>query len=185
MDIRITIGELMDRDAWPQACAMTGTGEWAVNEGQADRGDLVTLTLEQAAGLGLLGHRHPSAGTEPGPDADGPEDEEGHDLRRRTVGWIPVDDETDVVVQHVFHAEGEFRCTDCGSGHDPGMAAVIIIEDGEHTAHLLLSAGDAEALANRLTRVANLIWESQEVPADIEREAARYAPAAPGTGELS
>jgi hypothetical protein len=177
MDIRITIGELMDRDAWPQACAMTGTGEWAVNEGQADRGDLVTLTLEQAAGLGLLGHRHQ--------EDDPAEDEEGHDLRRRTIGWIPVDDETDVVVQHVFHAEGAFRCEDCGSRHDPGMAAVIITEDGEHTAHLLLSAGDAEALANRLNRVANLIWESQEAPADIEREAARYAPAAPGTGELS
>jgi hypothetical protein len=54
MDITITIRELMDRDVWLQACEMTGTSTWVVNEGQADPSDLITLTYAQARELGLF-----------------------------------------------------------------------------------------------------------------------------------
>lgn len=54
MDIKITIRELMDRDIWLQACEMTGTSQWVVNEGYADSSELITLTYSQARELGLF-----------------------------------------------------------------------------------------------------------------------------------
>ena len=54
MNVTVTARELMDRDVWPEACGMLGLNEWAVNEGRMDAGDTVTLTMEQAAELGLL-----------------------------------------------------------------------------------------------------------------------------------
>ena len=54
MEVRIAAGELLDRLVWERACDMLGLNPRAVNEGLMDSGDKVTLTLEQAAELGLL-----------------------------------------------------------------------------------------------------------------------------------
>ena len=53
--ISVTARELMDRGLWKRACDMTGLNPWAVNEGLMDSSDTVTLTVEQARDLGLLG----------------------------------------------------------------------------------------------------------------------------------
>jgi hypothetical protein len=112
-----------------------------------------------------------------------PEPDETPEFRSRTIGVIPADEDTDIVVQHVYHPDGSFCCEDCGSTHDPGLAGLIVTAGGEPVVSLLLTAEEAAALANRLDRVVNLIYESREAVPDIEREAARFAPAAPGTGE--
>jgi hypothetical protein len=52
--ITVTARELLDRLVWDQACDMLGLNEWAINEGRMDASDTVTLTLAQAAELGLL-----------------------------------------------------------------------------------------------------------------------------------
>lgn len=54
MKILITARELMDRHQWDRACELAGLSPWAVNEGQMDMDDEVTLTAEAAGKLGLL-----------------------------------------------------------------------------------------------------------------------------------
>jgi hypothetical protein len=54
IQVTVTVRELMDRFVWSEACGLLGLNSWAVNEGQMDSGDRVTLTLEQARTLGLL-----------------------------------------------------------------------------------------------------------------------------------
>ena len=104
-------------------------------------------------------------------------------LRSRTIGTIDADDETVIVVEHVYAPEGVTSCTDCGgASHDPGMVGVVVLREGLDPVSMLITAEDALALSNRLQRAVSLVHESQEDPADIEREAARYAPAA-GAGD--
>ena len=52
--VRVTIGDLMDRNVWSAACHITGMSPWIVNEGQADRENVVELSVEAARSLGLL-----------------------------------------------------------------------------------------------------------------------------------
>jgi hypothetical protein len=52
--VRASAGWLLEHGLWAQACALTGLGEWAVNEGQMGRDEAVTLTLAQAEAIGLL-----------------------------------------------------------------------------------------------------------------------------------
>lgn len=52
--IRITARELMGYGIWNQACDAIGISSWAVNEGQLDMDDSVTLSVVQARDLGLL-----------------------------------------------------------------------------------------------------------------------------------
>jgi hypothetical protein len=111
------------------------------------------------------------------------ENEAPAELRCRTIGVIGVDEDTDIVVQHVYHAEGVVCCGNCGSTHDPGMAGLIVAQDGEHLVRLLLSDDEAATLAERLGRVVSLIRESQEAPADVEREMARLTAARAQAGE--
>lgn len=54
MKIVTTPAELMDRLRWDEACEMLDISPWAVNEGQIDSGEEITLTEEQATTLGLL-----------------------------------------------------------------------------------------------------------------------------------
>ena len=84
------------------------------------------------------------------------------------------DDGTFLAVDHLYLPEGSFTCSDCGGpGHDPGM---VVLRVGDEAA--LLDEDVALVLANRLQRVVNLILESREAPADIERDMARFgAPA--------
>jgi hypothetical protein len=51
--------------------------------------------------------------------------------------------------------------------------------DAEGEVFGLMSAEQALMLANRLTRAANLVLESEEDVPDVEREAARFGPVAP------
>jgi hypothetical protein len=97
-------------------------------------------------------------------------------LRTRTIYHTLLDDATgekDLVIQHVYIPEGMAgACShgDCGNpAHDPGLVGLIL---GEETA--LLSAEEALIAANRLTRAANLILESEEDRPDIERDMARF-----------
>lgn len=109
-------------------------------------------------------------------------DPESIKLRTRTLGRVHPDDDTVIVVEHVYEAEGASPCEHCGTpAHDPGMVGLIInSEDGDGTptfTSVLLTAEDALTLANRLERGASLILESTEDSPDIEREAAKFAPA--------
>lgn len=103
-------------------------------------------------------------------------------LRYRNVGTL-VDDEDDLTVEvdHVYIPEGQAgTCChgDCGKpAHDPGVVGIIIATGGEDdgaAVSALLTPEQALYVANRLTRAANLVLESGEDVADIEREAARY-----------
>lgn len=57
MKVVTTPRELMDRSRWDEACGMLGLNPWAVNEGQMDSGDEITLTEGQAFQLGLVPSR--------------------------------------------------------------------------------------------------------------------------------
>jgi len=84
------------------------------------------------------------------------------------------EDGTFIAVDHLYLPDGSFTCDDRGRpGHDPGMVGLIV---GDSSA--LLDAELALTLADRLTRAAHLVLESQEEPADIERDVARFAAAA-------
>lgn len=96
-------------------------------------------------------------------------------LRTRTIYHMPVDGEAekDLVIEHVYLPEGMAgQCChdDClNPAHDPGVVGLVL---GAENA--LLSAEEALMLANRLTRAANLILESEEDRPDIERDMARF-----------
>jgi hypothetical protein len=57
MEILITVGELLDRSLWTQACQIVGINEWAINEGQMSRDEQIRLTEDQAAQLDLTPRR--------------------------------------------------------------------------------------------------------------------------------
>lgn len=54
MRVLITARELFDRGLWNQACELAGLSSWAVNEGQMDMDDEVSLSAMAADKLGLL-----------------------------------------------------------------------------------------------------------------------------------
>lgn len=54
MRVIITVGELIDRGRWEQACGVLGIGEWAVNEGQMDRDDELVIEAAEALRIGLV-----------------------------------------------------------------------------------------------------------------------------------
>jgi hypothetical protein len=102
-------------------------------------------------------------------------------LRTRTLWHMLCDDEeTVVMVDHVYIPEGAAgTCDDCGKpAHDPGLVGLIVGEDSA-----LLSAEQALALANRLTKAAELVLESEEDVPDVERDIARFAAAAGEGGQ--
>jgi hypothetical protein len=105
----------------------------------------------------------------------------------RNLGTITLDEQDATIeVDHVYIREGAVKCDDCGApGHDPGEVGLILATGDGETARViqvLLAPEVALTLANRLTRGANLILESEEDVPDMEREAARYGgvPADPG-----
>jgi len=96
--------------------------------------------------------------------------------RVRNLGLLFLDDQDEGVigVDHIYLAEGAFDCTDCGQpGHDPGHVG-LTADDGDLIARMVLTAAEALVLANRLTRAASLVLESEEQVPDVEREAARF-----------
>jgi hypothetical protein len=54
MNITITPEEAMDRMIWEEVCDIKGINPWAVNEGQMDSDDAITLSEEEARKLHLL-----------------------------------------------------------------------------------------------------------------------------------
>lgn len=54
MRVIVTAGELIDRGVWTKACEVLGIHEWAVNEGQIDRDDEMTISSTAAFQLGLI-----------------------------------------------------------------------------------------------------------------------------------
>ena len=103
---------------------------------------------------------------------------EASPMRSRGLGTLRADaDDTVITVEHVYLPEGAAgTCCepDCdGVAHDPGMVGVVMADD-EDTVCCLLSAAEALTLANRLTRAASLVLESEEQVPDVEREAARF-----------
>jgi hypothetical protein len=112
----------------------------------------------------------------------------GITLRTRTIGCVHPDEDTTIVVEHVYEPEGASACEDCGHpAHDPGMVGLVVSsEDEDGTANVtsvLLMAEDALMLANRLQRAASLVLESAEGTPDIEREAARFSAAEGSVGD--
>lgn len=101
---------------------------------------------------------------------------EGTPLLTRTIGVIFGDCGGDrIAVEHIFAPEGAFACDDCGGpGHDPGMVGLEMNGDDQQHAYAMLTAEEALVIANRLTRAASLILESEEDRPDVEREAARF-----------
>lgn len=59
MKIITTPRELMDRWVWDDACEMLDINIWAVNEGQMESDEQITLTVEQAQELGLFPKQKP------------------------------------------------------------------------------------------------------------------------------
>jgi hypothetical protein len=110
------------------------------------------------------------------------EQPEATPLRSRTIAHIHLDDgHTTAVVEHVYAPEGAMKCSEegCdGGAHDPGMVGLLLADGGDVVSGLM-SPEDALLLANRLTRAANLVLESEEDVPDVEREAARFGPVAP------
>jgi len=56
-NVSVSAKYLLATGLWDAACEQTGMSPWAVNEGQMDRDEMVTLTVEQAEGIGLLPER--------------------------------------------------------------------------------------------------------------------------------
>ena len=54
MNIQITAGELIDRGRFDEYCAISGLSPWAINEGQMDRDEMISIDSETAKKLGLL-----------------------------------------------------------------------------------------------------------------------------------
>jgi len=52
--IAVSAGYLLDTMLWDAACEEIGMSVWVVNEGQMDRSEMVTFTIEQAERIGLL-----------------------------------------------------------------------------------------------------------------------------------
>jgi len=89
-----------------------------------------------------------------------------------------ADEDTTVVVDHVYEPEGTGTCEDCGKpAHDPGMVGLTLAGE-EESVSALMEPSQALVLAERLQRAASLVLESQEDAPDMEREAARYTAAA-------
>jgi hypothetical protein len=61
MKIVLTVREAKDRGLWDGVCDQLHISAWAVNEGQMDNDDEVTLSEEQAIELGLIAARRPSS----------------------------------------------------------------------------------------------------------------------------
>ncbi len=54
MKLKITVRELVDRGCFVEAFRLLGINEWALNEGQIDYDEELTLTESQAKQLGLI-----------------------------------------------------------------------------------------------------------------------------------
>ena len=54
MKVKLTVRELFDNNVWMEYCALTGTNDWAVNEGLMSDDEEVYLTEDQAVVLGLV-----------------------------------------------------------------------------------------------------------------------------------
>lgn len=52
--VKTTPGELIEKWLWEDACKLLGISEWAVNEGQLNSDEVITLTEEQAKTIGLI-----------------------------------------------------------------------------------------------------------------------------------
>ena len=53
MRIVVTAGEVNDCGDWDVFCDLTGTGEWAMNEGQLDSSEEFKFTVEEICKLGM------------------------------------------------------------------------------------------------------------------------------------
>lgn len=54
MKIVITAGEALEKGIWLELCDLKGIKEWAINEGQMDHNEEITLTEEEAQALWLI-----------------------------------------------------------------------------------------------------------------------------------
>jgi hypothetical protein len=102
-------------------------------------------------------------------------------LHTRSIWHLDTEAADAVIdVDHVYLPEGSFPCADCGNpGHDPGFVGLFAAETDDEDditarVNILLTAAEAILLADRLTRAAHLVLESQEDAPDVEREAARF-----------
>lgn len=94
----------------------------------------------------------------------------------RTFLTYTTDDDTIVLVEHVFAAEGHAgKCDECGQdAHDPGVVGLALAGDNGTTMSVLVPPEVALLIANRLERAANAVLESMEEPEDLERSMARF-----------
>ena len=112
------------------------------------------------------------------------EHEHDEELRSRLVGYVDIAD-GEVFVNHVY-----------GSGlheHDPGIVGLTVRIDDTDAVRIdgteavigiiAITAENALLLANRLTRAAGLVLETDEQPADLDREVARLKSDAGAGGE--
>lgn len=50
----IPVSLLFSKDLWDEYCNITGTNEWAVNEGLLSKNDTVEITISKAKKIGLI-----------------------------------------------------------------------------------------------------------------------------------
>lgn len=94
----------------------------------------------------------------------------GAHLRTRTVGGIATDEGASVDVDHVYLMDA-----DEAAKPDDGMVGLFVKDEQETAVSVLLTPAEALTIANRLTRAAGLVMESDEDLPDPEREYRRHA----------
>ena len=55
MNIIITAREAMDNGVWDDICEIKGYNRWAIHEGLMDDTEKITITIQEAERMGLIG----------------------------------------------------------------------------------------------------------------------------------
>jgi len=100
-------------------------------------------------------------------------------LRARNIATLFTDDGSEISVNHLYVA-GPETCSHDGCENpavSPGLVGLTLDD-----AAGMFTPAEALLIANRLTRAANIVLETEEQLPDIERESARHT-IGTGTGE--
>lgn len=101
--------------------------------------------------------------------------DDDHKILSRYVGGVFPDDHINVYVDHIYTNQ---TCPEHGNLTDSGVVGIYISDEtpgDTQQASAVLSAEDALLLADRLTRAAHLVLETDEDVADVEREYRRHS----------
>jgi hypothetical protein len=156
-----------DNRAWHYKTNVTRTDgelDWPTISIRFPRTDLDEVVTRLTAARAILEAATSDA------DAADPEPETGS----RRLLHLHLDDSAVIEVEHFYGTGGTCHCGEPAI-RDPGRVGLIVKDSDGDIAYAAMNASQALLTADRLTRGAHLILESDEDPPDIEREAARYS----------